>query len=309
MPLDGVAFGNRLGPPLEQEFARYGLDVRTTATLVARFRELYQEIVIPVTVPLPGRDGGAAGGGRARRRRRRGDRQVRAERAWPTSQALRCRRRRAVVGQLWAGGKAVALREHRAEVYVGDHTGDVVAAREADAMAVAVATGPIAAGGADRGRRRRGAAGPHRVPGLAGLLPAGHRPLTATGRGQASRVVPASPARPGPGHRRGPRGPRRPGRRPSPSGRQHAGHVQPDRQVAGAGGEQDQVATMASRPTANSTMPTFVHGLALGPRRPPPLGAGDVGVLGSVGSAGLTTDQRNRCRAAVSRTVTLERRG
>ena len=52
IPLDGVAFGNRLGPPLEQEFARYGLDMRTTTALVARFIELYQEVVIPTTVAL-----------------------------------------------------------------------------------------------------------------------------------------------------------------------------------------------------------------------------------------------------------------
>jgi phosphoglycolate phosphatase len=60
----------------------------------------------------------------------------------------------AVVGEVWSTGKAPALRELGAEVYVGDHIGDVTAARAADAMAVAVATGPItaedlAAAGAD----------------------------------------------------------------------------------------------------------------------------------------------------------------
>ncbi|MCZ9339829.1 HAD family hydrolase, partial [Streptomyces sp. TRM76130] len=37
----------------------------------------------------------------------------------------------AVVGDLWAEQKAVALREHGAEVYVGDHLGDIRGARAA----------------------------------------------------------------------------------------------------------------------------------------------------------------------------------
>lgn len=141
VPLDGVAFGNRLGPPLEQEFARYGLDVGTSTMLVARFRELYQEVVIPVTVALPGameaiEAVAERGGDVVVVTGKYGPNAVAHLAALPVEVT-------AVVGQLWAGGKAIALREHRAEVYVGDHTGDVVAAREADAMAVAVATGPI----------------------------------------------------------------------------------------------------------------------------------------------------------------------
>jgi phosphoglycolate phosphatase len=51
----------------------------------------------------------------------------------------------AVVGDVWSSGKASVLRELGAEVYVGDHIGDITAARAADAMAVGVATGPISA--------------------------------------------------------------------------------------------------------------------------------------------------------------------
>ncbi|MGP4044249.1 HAD family hydrolase [Streptomyces sp. 2A115] len=51
----------------------------------------------------------------------------------------------AVVGNLWAEQKAEALREYGATVYVGDHTGDVRGARVADALSVAVATGPCGA--------------------------------------------------------------------------------------------------------------------------------------------------------------------
>ena len=59
-----------------------------------------------------------------------------------------------VVGERFAETKAEALREAGALVYVGDHVGDVVGARGAGAVAVAVATGPtsaadLAAAGAD----------------------------------------------------------------------------------------------------------------------------------------------------------------
>ena len=51
----------------------------------------------------------------------------------------------AVIGDLWAEQKAVALREHGADVYVGDHLGDVRGARTAGALSVAVASGPCSA--------------------------------------------------------------------------------------------------------------------------------------------------------------------
>ncbi|MEK9664097.1 MAG: HAD hydrolase-like protein, partial [Candidatus Nanopelagicales bacterium] len=47
-----------------------------------------------------------------------------------------------VVGDLFAEGKASALVEHGAWAYVGDHPGDIRAARTAQVHAVAVATGP-----------------------------------------------------------------------------------------------------------------------------------------------------------------------
>ena len=51
----------------------------------------------------------------------------------------------AVIGDLWSAAKAVALQEQGAEVFVGDHLGDITGARAADALAVGVATGPISA--------------------------------------------------------------------------------------------------------------------------------------------------------------------
>ncbi len=47
-----------------------------------------------------------------------------------------------VAGGLFGAGKGVLLRTLSADVYVGDHPGDVTAARVAGAVAVAVATGP-----------------------------------------------------------------------------------------------------------------------------------------------------------------------
>ena len=49
---------------------------------------------------------------------------------------------RDIVGERFAETKSAALREASARVYVGDHVGDVVGARGAGAVAVAVATGP-----------------------------------------------------------------------------------------------------------------------------------------------------------------------
>jgi phosphoglycolate phosphatase len=49
---------------------------------------------------------------------------------------------RDIVGERFAETKSAALRDASARVYVGDHVGDVVGARGAGAVAVAVATGP-----------------------------------------------------------------------------------------------------------------------------------------------------------------------
>jgi phosphoglycolate phosphatase-like HAD superfamily hydrolase len=50
-----------------------------------------------------------------------------------------------VAGDLWAEAKAGPLRVHRAIAFVGDHIGDMAAARAAGVTAVAVSTGPVSA--------------------------------------------------------------------------------------------------------------------------------------------------------------------
>lgn len=143
LPLDGVGFASRLGPPLTHELARYHLDAAQVDAIVARYRAIYPGIAIPRTVPMPGAvaalESVTARGGRAL---------VVTAKYGPTAQAhldAMGAEVAAVVGDLWSVGKAVALQEYGAEVYVGDHLGDINGARAADALAVAVATGPISA--------------------------------------------------------------------------------------------------------------------------------------------------------------------
>jgi phosphoglycolate phosphatase len=143
IPLDGRAFVTRLGPPLSQEFARYDLDPATIEHLVGRYRELTPSLVVPSTVALPG----AADAVRAVVDR--GGRVVVVTAKFGPLAEMHLDALgiavTAVIGELWSVGKAAALREQGAEVFVGDHLGDMTGARAADAFAVGVATGPISA--------------------------------------------------------------------------------------------------------------------------------------------------------------------
>ncbi len=143
IPLDGRAFVTRLGPPLQQEFVRYGLDAATIATLVARYRELTPSLVVPATVAMPG----AVEAVRAVRDR--GGRAVVVTAKFTANAQAHLDALgfevEAVVGDLWSTAKAAALQRLGAEVFVGDHIGDIAGARAADALAVGVATGPISA--------------------------------------------------------------------------------------------------------------------------------------------------------------------
>jgi len=143
LPLDGAAFVTRLGPPLSHELARYHLHDELARAIIARYRAIYPHIAIPKTVALPGAIDAlksvTARGGRTL---------VVTAKYGPTARAHLDSlgvEVDAVVGDLWSTGKAIALQEYGAEVYVGDHLGDITGARAADAWAVAVATGPISA--------------------------------------------------------------------------------------------------------------------------------------------------------------------
>jgi phosphoglycolate phosphatase len=143
LPLDGDHFAANLGPPLQAAYREYGVPEALIPELVDRFRELYPEMVIPVTVPLPGAAESLAAvralGGRTvvvtGKYRANAARHLGAL-DWEVDHLF---------GELWASGKAEALREHGAVAFVGDHVGDVAGAHAADATSVAVATGPCTA--------------------------------------------------------------------------------------------------------------------------------------------------------------------
>jgi phosphoglycolate phosphatase len=180
IPLDGKGFVTRLGPPLAVEFARYGCTDGQIEHLIDRYRALYREMVIPSTVALPGA---------AEAVRSVGDRGGRtvvvsaklAAHVQAHLDALGIEVA-AVVGELWSSGKASALIAEGAEVYVGDHVGDVEGGARGRGDRGGGGHRTHDDGRADDGRGGRGAGGPHRVPGVAGQLPVGHRPLIGRSR-------------------------------------------------------------------------------------------------------------------------------
>ncbi|MGP3969464.1 HAD family hydrolase [Streptomyces sp. 6N223] len=132
----------RLGPPLAEELVHW-FPAERLDEAGDRYRALYVEHAIATTPAMPGaRDAIAAvhaHGGRAI---------VVTAKHEPNAKlhvAHLGLEPDAVIGGLWAEGKAAALREHGAAVYVGDHVGDVRGAAAAGAVSVTVATGPCPA--------------------------------------------------------------------------------------------------------------------------------------------------------------------
>ncbi|MFI8826870.1 HAD family hydrolase [Streptomyces sp. NPDC053431] len=151
VPIDADLVVSRLGPPLSHELAHWFPEDRVPE-MVKRYRELYGRYAIEPTVPMPGaRDAMRAvreAGGRTLVVTAKNEPHARVHLTHLGMEPD------AVVGDLWAEGKAAALRAHGARVYVGDHVGDVRGARTAGAFSVAVATGPcpteeLRAAGAD----------------------------------------------------------------------------------------------------------------------------------------------------------------
>ncbi|MEV5377135.1 MULTISPECIES: HAD family hydrolase [Streptomyces] len=129
----------RIGPPLEQELAHW-FPADRVAEAAALYVAAYPEHGIAPSPALPGAREAVAAvrelGGQAVVVTAKNARNARLHldhlRIEPD----------VLVGSLWAEGKAVALREHGADVYVGDHVGDVRGARAAGALSVGVTTGP-----------------------------------------------------------------------------------------------------------------------------------------------------------------------
>ena len=141
----------RLGPPLAEELINW-FPQEQLAEMADLYRSMYPTIAIAATPAMAGaREAIAAvqaAGGRA----------IVVTAKYEPNAKLHLSHLGiepdAVIGDLWAERKAEALREYDAGIYVGDHTGDVRGARTANALAVAVATGPcdaeeLGAAGAD----------------------------------------------------------------------------------------------------------------------------------------------------------------
>ncbi len=142
---------SRLGPPLEHEIANWFPPEQVVA-MSDRYRALYPTHAIADTTAMPGaREALAAvrdAGGRVLvvTAKNRAHAALHLSHLGLEPDLL--------IGGLWAEAKGTALRAQGASVYVGDHIGDVRGARTADAVSVAVATGPcdeeeLRAAGAD----------------------------------------------------------------------------------------------------------------------------------------------------------------
>jgi phosphoglycolate phosphatase len=133
----------RLGPPLVEELVRW-FPAEQVAAMSDLYRSMYPSIAIAASPAMPGaREAIAAV-------REAGGRAIVVTAKFEPNAKLHLEHLGiepdAVIGDLWAEQKAEALREHGAGVYVGDHLGDIRGARAADALSVAVATGPCDAG-------------------------------------------------------------------------------------------------------------------------------------------------------------------
>ncbi|MFI9504029.1 HAD family hydrolase [Nocardia sp. NPDC052566] len=139
LAVNGDELAVKLGPPLADLLAEAGVDVEMIPELIGWYRAFYPSIVAEVPA-MPGAgaalDAVAGRGGRvlvvtgkhAPLARLHID-----ELGWRVDH---------LAGDLWAAGKAGALREQGASVYVGDHIGDMRGARAAGVVAVGVTTGP-----------------------------------------------------------------------------------------------------------------------------------------------------------------------
>ncbi|MEU6954496.1 HAD hydrolase-like protein [Streptomyces sp. NPDC045714] len=130
---------SRIGPPLETELAHW-FPADRVAAAADRYREIYPDHAIAPSTALAGaRESVAAV-------RALGGRAIVVTAKYEPNAKLHLAHLGiepdTVVGWLWAEAKGEALREHGAQVYVGDHTGDVRGARVAGALSVAVTTGP-----------------------------------------------------------------------------------------------------------------------------------------------------------------------
>jgi phosphoglycolate phosphatase len=136
--IDVDAVVSRLGPPLQQELA-YWFPPERIPDMVLRYRELYADHGVPGATPMPG-----AVAALEAIREAHGRAVVVTAKSEHHGQAIVDRLGfavDAVAGGRFGTEKGGALRAYGAGIYVGDHLGDIDAARAAEAVAVSVATG------------------------------------------------------------------------------------------------------------------------------------------------------------------------
>ena len=129
----------RLGPPLRQELGEW-FPADQLEQAVTTYRALYPDYAITPTVPTPGaREALAAV-------RALGLRVVVVTSKLGRLADLHLEHLGLpvdeVAGDLFAEGKAAAITEHGVRWYVGDHAGDMIAARTAGVPGIGVTTGP-----------------------------------------------------------------------------------------------------------------------------------------------------------------------
>jgi uncharacterized protein len=140
--IDSADAVSRLGPPLDEELERWFPSERVEE-MGHRFRALYPGLAV---APTPLFAGARAAIDAVHRH---GGRVVVVTGKYAPNARLHLDHLGLevdeLVGWLWGPAKAQALLEHGASIYVGDHLGDIEGARAANALSVAVATGPISA--------------------------------------------------------------------------------------------------------------------------------------------------------------------
>ncbi|MFD7872667.1 HAD family hydrolase [Streptomyces sp. NPDC059766] len=140
--IDADLVVTRLGPPLVDELANW-FPAEEVPAAVELYREMYPAFAVAATTAMPGAraaiEAVRAAGGRT----------IVVTAKYEPSARLHLEHLGIepdeVIGDLWAEAKAQALIAHAADVYVGDHVGDVRGARTAGTLSVAVVTGPCSA--------------------------------------------------------------------------------------------------------------------------------------------------------------------
>jgi phosphoglycolate phosphatase-like HAD superfamily hydrolase len=138
VPVDVDLLCANLGPPLDRMLAPY-YPAEQLGALVDRFRVLYPDHAVAATPAMAGAHEALAAV------RRRGGRTVVVTGKFTPNAALHVAALAFEIdhlaGEVWGVGKAAALQEQGAAIYVGDHVHDVEGARAAGALSVSVLTG------------------------------------------------------------------------------------------------------------------------------------------------------------------------